>query len=82
MGCRVFVCVLVLWVMALAGQAFAELNSGVAVAWPQPVLSGTVYGLPARVQGEQLTLMRQKLYDNDSKLNQTFWRHGGAGRDP
>ena len=76
MGCRVFVCVLVLWVMALAGQAIAELNSGVAVAWPQPVLSGTVYGLPARVQGEQLTLMRQKLYDNDSKLNQTFWRHG------
>ena len=76
MGCRVFVCVLVLWVMALAGQAFAELNSGVAVAWPQPVLSGTVDGLPARVQGEQLTLMRQKLYDNDSKLNQTFWRHG------
>ena len=75
MGCRVFVCVLVLWVMALAGQAIAELNSGVAVAWPQPVLSGTVYGLPARVQGEQLTLMRQKLYDNDSKLNQTFWRH-------
>ena len=74
MRCRVFVCVLVLWVMA--GQAFAELNSGVAVAWPQPVLSGTVYGLPARVQGEQLTLMRQKLYDNDSKLNQTFWRHG------
>ena len=76
MGCRVFVCMLVLWVMALAGQAFAELNSGVAVAWAQPVLSGTVYGLPARVQGEQLTLMRQKLYDNDSKLNQTFWRHG------
>ena len=76
MGCRVFVCVLVLWVMALAGQAIAELNSGVAVAWPQPVLSGTVYGLPARVQGEQLTLMRQKLYDNDSKLNQTFWHHG------
>ena len=76
MRCRVFVCVLVLWVMALAGQAFAELNSGVAVAWPQPVLSGTVSGLPARVQGEQLTLMRQKLYDNDSKLNQTFWRHG------
>ena len=75
MGCRVFVCVLVLWVMALAGLAIAELNSGVAVAWPQPVLSGTVYGLPARVQGEQLTLMRQKLYDNDSKLNQTFWRH-------
>ena len=75
MRCRVFVCVLVLWVMALAGQAFAELNSGVAVAWPQPVLSGTVDGLPARVQGEQLTLMRQKLYDNDSKLNQTFWRH-------
>ena len=75
MRCRVFVCVLELWVMALAGQAFAELNSGVAVAWPQPVLSGTVYGLPARVQGEQLTLMRQKLYDNDSKLNQTFWRH-------
>ena len=75
MGCRVFVCVLVLWVMALAGQAIAELNSGVVVAWPQPVLSGTVYGLPARVQGEQLTLMRQKLYDNDSKLNQTFWRH-------
>ena len=71
MRCRVFVCVLVLWV----GQAFAELNSGVAVAWPQPVLSGTVYGLPARVQGEQLTLMRQKLHDNDSKLNQTFWRH-------
>ena len=26
MRCRVFVCVLVLWVMA--GQAFAELNSG------------------------------------------------------
>ena len=76
MGCRVFVCMLVLWVMALAVQAFAELNSGVAVAWAQPVLSGTVYGLPARVQGEQLTLMRQKLYDNDSKLNQTFWRHG------
>ena len=76
MGCRVFVCVLVLWVMALAGQAFAELNSGVAVAWAQPVLSGTVDGLPARVQGEQLTLMRQKLYDNDSKLNQTFWHHG------
>jgi len=76
MRCRVFVCVLVLWVMALAGQVFAELNSGVAVAWPQPVLSGTVYGLPARVQGEQLTLMRQKLYDNDSKLNQTFWHHG------
>ena len=76
MRCRVFVCVLELWIMALAGQAFAELNSGVAVAWPQPVLSGTVYGLPARVQGEQLTLMRQKLYDNDSKLNQTFWRHG------
>ena len=76
MGCRVFVCVLVLWVMALAGQAFAELNSGVAVAWPQPVLSGTVGGLPARVQGEQLTLMWQKLYDNDSKLNQTFWHHG------
>ena len=76
MGCRVFVCVLVLWVMALAGQAFAELNSDVAVAWPQPVLSGTVDGLPARVQGEQLTLMRQKLYDNDSRLNQTFWYHG------
>ena len=76
MGCRVFVCMLVLWVMALAGQAFAELNSGVAVAWPQPVLSGTVHGLPARVQGEQLTLIRQKLYDNDSRLNQTFWRHG------
>ena len=76
MGCRVFVCVLVLWVIALAGQAFAELNSGVAAAWPQPVLSGTVDGLPARVQGEQLTLMRQKLYDNDSKLDQTFWRHG------
>ena len=76
MGCRVFVCVLVLWVMALAGQAFAELNSVVAVAWAQPVLSGTVYGLPARVQGEQLTLIRQKLYGNDSKLNQTFWRHG------
>ena len=75
MGCRVFVCVLVLWVMALAGQVFAELNSDVAVAWPQPVLSGTVDGLPARVQGEQLTLMRQKLYDNYSKLNQTFWRH-------
>ena len=75
MGCRVFVCMLVLWVMALAGQAFAEL-SGVAVAWAQPVLSGTVDGLPARVQGEQSTLMRQKLYDNDSKLNQTFWRHG------
>ena len=76
MRCRVFVCVLVLWVMALAGQAFAELNSGVAVAWPQPVLSGMVDALPARVQGEQLTLMRQKLYDNDSKLNQTFCRHG------
>ena len=76
MRCRVFVCVLVLWVMALAGQAFAELNSDVAVAWPQPVLSGTVDGLPARVQGEQLTLMRQKLYDNDSRLNQTFWYHG------
>ena len=76
MGCRVFVCVLVLWVMALAGQAFAELNSGVAAAWAQPVLSGTVDGLPARVQGEQLTLMRQKLYDNDSMLNQTFWHHG------
>ena len=76
MGCRVFVCVLVLWVMALAGQAIAELNSVVAVAWAQPVLSGTVDGLPARVQGEQLTLMRQKLYDNDSKLNQTFCRHG------
>ena len=75
MGCRVFVCVLVLCVMALAGQAIAELNSVVAVAWAQPVLSGTVNGLPARVQGEQLTLMRQKLYDNDSKLNQTFWRH-------
>ena len=76
MGCRVFVCMLVLWVMALAGQAIAELNSGVAVAWAQPVLSGTVDGLPARVQGEQLTLMRQKLYDNYSKLNQTFWHHG------
>ena len=76
MGCRVFVCMLVLWVMTLAGQAFAEQNSGVAVAWAQPVLSGTVDGLPARVQGEQLTLIRQKLYDNDSKLNQTFWRHG------
>ena len=76
MRCRVFVCVLELWVMALAGQAFAELNSGVAVAWPQPVLSGTVDGLPARVQGEPLTLMRQKLYDNYSKLNQTFWHHG------
>ena len=76
MGCRVFVCVLVLWVMTLAGQALAELNSGVAVAWAQPVLSGTVDGLPARVQGEQLTLMRQKLYDNDSRLNQTFWHYG------
>ena len=71
-----FVCLLVLWVMALAGQAIAELNSGVAVAWAQPVLSGTVNGLPARVQGEQLTLIRQKLYDNYSKLNQTFWHHG------
>ena len=76
MGCRVFVCVRVLWVMALAGQAFAELNSGVAAAWAQPVLSATVDGLPARVQGEQLTLMWQKLYDNDSRLNQTFWHHG------
>ena len=80
MGVRVcwFRCVfwLVLWVMALAGQVFAELNSSIAAAWSQPVLSGTVHGLPAQVQGEQLMLMRQVQYDSDCKLNQTFWHHG------